>query len=83
MFKNYLYLNFQAPCVQQDYNVPKIFSLNGGSALNWETINISLPHQALSDTKYVFIAITGNTFSKEKKGGNFYPFIVQKIVKNL
>lgn len=67
---NYLYLNFQAPGVQEDYNVPKIFSLNGGSALNRETINISLPHQALSDTKFVFIAITGNTFSKEKSTKN-------------
>lgn len=52
---------FQAPGVPQDYNVPKIFSLNGGSSWNRETINISLPHLALPDTKFVFIAITGNT----------------------
>lgn len=59
---------FQAPGVPQDYNVPKIFSLNSGSSWNRETINISVPHQALPDTKFVFIAITGNTFSnKEKK----------------
>lgn len=67
MLKNYLYIIFQAPGVPQDYNVPKIFSLHSGSALNREVINISLPHQALPDTKFVFIAITGNTFSNQEK----------------
>lgn len=68
MLKNFLYIIFQAPGVRQDYNVPKIFSLHSGSALNREVINISLPHQALPDTKFVFIGITGNSFlNKEKK----------------
>lgn len=58
---------FQAPGVPQDYNVPKIFSLNGGSSLKRETINISLPYLALPDTKFVFIAITGNWFLNKEK----------------
>lgn len=61
-FECYFWLGLQAPGIQQEYNVPKIISLNGRSSWVKETINISLPSTALPKTKFLFITITGKSY---------------------
>ncbi|XP_065943931.1 CD109 antigen-like [Magallana gigas] len=58
----------KAPGVQQDYNVPKIISLNGRSSWIKDTINISLPSTALPKTKFLFITITGDILAPSING---------------
>lgn len=58
----------KAPGVPQDYNIPKIISLNGKTSWVRESINITMPQFALTESKSLFIAITGDILAPSING---------------